>query len=360
MPRPTYTARRREALLIVRNPDGMLEIGNGRIKIAPGTVPYFRSVVADLGLVLDAPGGADALDHGDALGHAVTIMQPEVPTVPPNGWTLPDDIRAATAAGVPTGRQDPNGALLSGTGAGCGSRIVYDPADWPRQGDPDAPTGDDVLLRLLRHANACAEGANTPPAAPPTAVAAAGQLQLSCRPTKVGDVLAFQYSIQNAGPDAVYVMDAMTCADPATRAACAGERTTLLIGSGGDAIVGNFVAPMPTDRQMAVPVIPLARRLAAGEVLEHRLELAAPYAETSAWLPDLPPEQHAACDIKGVVLTIAYWPAEIPGLVATAAPYAPGLYVITPPGGGALVSLRFPTTGLRFARRLDAFPRSLG
>jgi hypothetical protein len=358
MARPTYTARRREALDVVRNPDGMLEIGAGRIRIAPGTVPYFRHVVADLGLVLDAPGGAETFDRGDALGHPVTIMQPDVPTVPPNGWTLPDDIRAATAVGVPVGQTDANGAMLAGTGTGCGSKIVYDPDDWPLRGEPASPESHEVLLRLLRHANDCAAGTNAPLAASPTAGATGGKLRLNCRPAKVGNVLTFAYTIENAGPDVVYVMDAMACADPATRAASAGERSTVLIGSAGDAIVGNFIPSMPTDRQVAVPVVPLERRLAAGEALEHRLQLSAPYAETSPWLPDLSPDQYSATDINGVVLTVNYWPADMAGLVATEAAYAPGLFVITSPRGGALVSLRFPTTGLQFSRRRS--PRSPG
>ena len=154
----------------------MLEIGKGRIRIAPGTVPYFRRVVADLGLVLDLPGGAEAFDRGDALGHPVTIMQPDVPTVPPNGWTLPDDIRAATAVGVPVGQTDGNGAMLTGNGTGCGSKIVYDPDDWPLQGEPASPASHEVLLRLLRHANDCAAGTNAPPAPPRAAGATGGQI----------------------------------------------------------------------------------------------------------------------------------------------------------------------------------------
>jgi hypothetical protein len=356
--RPTYTARRREALLIERNADGMLEIGNGRIRIAPGTVPYFRHVAADLGLVLDAPGGAEAFDRGDALGHTVTIVQPDVPTVPPNGWTLPDDIRAATAAGVPVSQVDANGVMLTGTGTGCGCKIFYDPDDWPLRGDPSSPASHEVLLRLLLHANACAEGTNQPPMPPAPAGAPQTQLRLRCRPGKVGNALSFPYVVENPGPGAVYVMDAVACADPATRAACAGERAAVVINAAGDAIVGTFVPPMPMDRQIAVPVIPLARRLEAGGILEHRLDIAAPYAETSLWLPDLPLRSDSAVDIKGVVLAVGYWTADMAGLDATEAAYAPGLYAIAPPRGGAIVSVRFPTTGLQFSRRIDASPRA--
>jgi hypothetical protein len=336
MARPDYTARRREALLVYRTADGMLEIGKGRIRIAPGTVPYFRRVVADLGRILDMPGGAEAFEHGDALGRAVTIMQPKDPTLPANGWTLPDDVAAAS-------------------GAGCASRIVYDPDNWPRHGDPASPASQDVLLKLLVQANICAAGTYIPPAVPEFPVIQ-GQLRLSCRPAKAGSTLSFAYVIENPGPGEVFVMDAMTCIDPATQAACARERIAMLIGDNGDATLGNYVPPEPIDRQIAVPVIPLARRLPVGGVLERRLEFPAPYVETSPWLPDLALEQHTASDIGAVVLAVGYWPAGAAGLVATEAAYAPGFYAITAPCGGALVSLRFPTTGLQFSRRAEASP----
>ena len=358
MTRPTYTARRREALLVFRSADGALEIGKGRITIAPGTGAFFRRAVADLGQVLDAPGGTEAFEEGDALGHPVTIMQPDVPTVPPNAWTLPDDIVAATAVGLPTGQTNERGEMLTGTGAGCGSRIVYDPDDWPRHGDPASPSRHEVLLRMLRQADGYAAGMGAVPVTPGGPGAAPHHLRLACRPAKVGNVLSFPYIVENPGPVDVYVMEAMTGVDPATRAACASDRTAVLI-VGGDAIVGRFVPPLPHDRHIAVPVVPLARRLATGGVLEHRLELSPPYVETSPWLPDLPLQQHGAADIRGVVLTIGCWPAGMDGLVATEAAYAPGLYAITAAGNGSRVLQRFPTNGLQFFRRTDVFPRSL-
>lgn len=328
--RPHYTARRHEALWVVRNAEGMLEIGMGRIRIAPGAVPYFRRVVAALGYVLDLPGAAEALDQGDALGRQVTIMQPKVPTNPPNAWTLPDDVGP-------------------GEGNGCGSIIMFDPDDWPRQGDPASPDSHQVLLKLLLQANDYAIDASAHPAAQEAVSARQGRLRLSCRPAKVGDVLSFPYIIENPGPDDVYVMDTL---------ASAIDRPAVVIKPDGNAIIGAFIPPIPTDRQIAVPVQPLARRLSAGEVLERRLEIAAPYAEASPWLPDPAPQQQAITDIKGVVLAVGYWPVGTQELTATEMADAPGLYAITPTVGGALVSLRFPTNGLRFARRTDVISRA--
>jgi hypothetical protein len=184
MERPCYTARRHEALYIVRAADGALELGCGRIKIARGAVAYFRRVAAAFADALDLPGCPEALERGDALGRAITIMQPDVPTVPPNAWTIPDALRAAVTPGV-----------------GCGSTIVYDPDDWAREGDPCCPAAHEVLLRLLLQANACAAGECTPPAGRETvAVLQPEPVRLVCRPSKIDDVLCFPCVIPKRQP----------------------------------------------------------------------------------------------------------------------------------------------------------------
>ena len=347
--RPPYTARRREALLIWNNGDGLLEVGRGRVRIARGTVPYYRRVVAAMGRLLDLPGGVEALEHGDALGHQVTLVQPEVPTVPANAWVLPDDILAATSAGMSTGVPDTGNQVLTGTGEGCASRIVFDPDDWPRPDDPASTLSHEVLLKLLLEANACAEGASSPPPAPVPAGARQDQLRLSCRPSKVGDTLSFPYVVDNPSPDDVFVMDAVARAE---------GRAVVVINSSGDALVGPFVPPMPADRRIVMPVLPLARLLPAGRSLERHLKIPAPYAESSPWLPDPLPGEQVVTDIRSVVLAVGYWPAGTKDVTATKHVDASDLYTITTPHtGGALVSLRFPTNGLRFARRAQTAPK---
>ncbi len=72
----------------------------------------------DIHRLVYIPEGDEALRQGDGLGRPVVMRKPEAPTEPPNGWVLPDDLAAASAAD-----------------AGCGSTFVYNPADWPRGGD---------------------------------------------------------------------------------------------------------------------------------------------------------------------------------------------------------------------------------
>jgi len=160
--RQLYVARHKAAVSVTIGPDGMYYTRhNGRIRV-DGADPHFAAAaLADLGEIDELPGGLEVLEHGDALGCTVIIKKPEVPTEPPNGWTLPDDIVAATAAGRPTGQPGERGATV-GSGDGCGSTVVYDPADWPRDGEARSITGPAILLRLLREANVNAAGERDP------------------------------------------------------------------------------------------------------------------------------------------------------------------------------------------------------
>ena len=146
--RPGYTARPGEAVRVFRDEDNRFAIGRGRITIAPDDVLFVTEVVSDLARIVHLPEGEDVLRQGDAIDRPVVIRKPELSTEPPNGWIIPDDLAAAT----------------TGTGAGCGSTIVYDPADWPRPGDPRSPTSAQILLLLLRQANSNAAGTSNPAA----------------------------------------------------------------------------------------------------------------------------------------------------------------------------------------------------
>ncbi|HKM70047.1 MAG TPA: hypothetical protein VJX94_08300 [Stellaceae bacterium] len=160
--RPSYTARPGEAIRVFRDDDGSFAIGLGRIKIAPDDVRFVGDVVGDLGRIVHTPEGEDALRRGDAIGHTIWITKPEPPTEPPNAWIVPDDIVAATSPSSSVGKAEGSTTVLRGTGAGCGSTIVYNPADWPGHGDPRSPSSVAVLLMMLRQANLNAAGKSDP------------------------------------------------------------------------------------------------------------------------------------------------------------------------------------------------------
>jgi hypothetical protein len=101
--------------------------------------------VTDLTGIAHSAEGEELLRRGDAIGKPILIKKADPPTQPPNAWIVPDDLTAATA-----------------NGPGCGSTIVYDPADWPRRGDARSPSSEAVLLILLRQANLNATGKSDP------------------------------------------------------------------------------------------------------------------------------------------------------------------------------------------------------
>jgi hypothetical protein len=162
---PSYTARPGEAVRVFGDAEGGFGIGRGRLTIAAADARFVAAVVDDVGRIVHSPEGEAVLRQGDALGRPVVIVKPEQATQPPNAWIIPDDLAAARPAGVAIPAEASAGGALRGTGAGCGSRIVYDPADWPWPGDPGSPASDAILLRLLRQANRNAAGLSDPTAA---------------------------------------------------------------------------------------------------------------------------------------------------------------------------------------------------
>ncbi len=187
-------------------------------------------------------------------------------------------------------------------------------------------------------------------------------LQLNCQPSKTGNLLVFPYTLENRGPGDVYAMHALPSA--AGGEAKANDAAAVVVSAdNGDAMIGKFAAPLPTDRRIAVPVFPLARRLRAGTGLEGRIEIPLPLAETSPYFPDLTLRQYEIVDIKGVLLTIGYWLAGSDGFFADPTDYAADLFVVETRNtmrSALRVSQRFPTTGLQLFRRTDAFPRAIG
>ncbi len=138
--RPNYTARPGEAVWVSRDGDGSFAIGLGRITIASDDIVFVNDVVADVGRLAYSVEGEAVLCEGDRLAVTIRIEPPDPPTVPPNGWMIP-----------------------SGKGAQRGgSTIVYDPADWPRRGDPRSPSSVEILLLLLRQANTNGAGKSDP------------------------------------------------------------------------------------------------------------------------------------------------------------------------------------------------------
>jgi hypothetical protein len=196
------------------------------------------------------------------------------------------------------------------------------------------------------------------------AAAAPGQddLLLTCRPGKAGNKLTFPYTLENRGRALLYPMHAMASiaadGEPSANEQC----PVVILGGQGSVILGKLAAPLPTDRQVAMQAVPLARRLAPGARLDGLLEIELPLAETSPYFTDLPLRQYEMIDFDSITFTIGYWVDGIDGLAAAPTDYAPDLFVVVT--RKTLVSARyatqrFPTKALQVFKRLDAFPRRL-
>ena len=189
-------------------------------------------------------------------------------------------------------------------------------------------------------------------------------VRLTCQPNKEGKHLVFPYQVENAGSADIFVMEALPSIDPASGKARANEHgCTVQLGPGDNAILGKYLAPLPTDRRIALPVIPLARRVAPGETISSRLMVPLPLAETSPYFGDLPLRQYDQVDIKGAIFTIGYWIGGLDGLAALPVEYAPELCQIVTRNtarSARTATLRFPATGLQLFKRRDNFPRAAG
>jgi hypothetical protein len=189
---------------------------------------------------------------------------------------------------------------------------------------------------------------------------ASDRVRLSCQPSKSGATLVFAYTVENRGPGDVYVMDATPSVDPSTRQTRANDQVAVVIlGPEDDAIIGKFIAPVPTERRVAMPVVPLAFKLAPGSVMNRKLAVPFPLAECSPYFSDLLLRQYEIVDIKAVRFTIGYWLAERDGIATAPVPYASELLAVVTRENvrNDLCTQRFPTTGLQLFKRTDAFPR---
>jgi hypothetical protein len=187
-------------------------------------------------------------------------------------------------------------------------------------------------------------------------------IRLHCQPGKEGDLLVFSYQVENLGVADVYVMDAVATIDGASGAAKPNFQPVVLAGSAGDAVIGKFMAPLPTDRRMAMPVVPLARPLPPQASLDSRIEVPLPLAEASPYFADLPLRQYEMVEIEAVTFSIGFWVDGADGMTARRLEENRELFAITTRNtlrSARRVSQSLPTRSLQLLKRTDQFPRSI-
>lgn len=180
---------------------------------------------------------------------------------------------------------------------------------------------------------------------------------------KSGGHLTFPYQVVNNTSRDILVMDALPWVDPVTKVTSANDQATVVLcRNETEAVVGKFVAPLPTDRFVAPVVMPIAVRLRPHEALEADLRIPLPLAETSCYFADLRLREYEVVELQSVILAICYWPADLPGQRVVAGEFPDGrlrILAADPAAGAKLVWQRFPTKGLQLFRRTDEFPRSI-
>jgi hypothetical protein len=186
-------------------------------------------------------------------------------------------------------------------------------------------------------------------------------LVLSCTPEKVEDRIVFAYEIANRGTDSWYVMDALVGVDWTTRKARL-EPGAATIWQGGDGYAHVLVglAPVPTDRNIAMRVFPVSVALAPQATLRRKLELRLPLAEQSPYYPLGNLRDYRMAEIAGITLLVDALPASAAGLVLTPSGVSPEhVQAMSADTVRDLRRLRvsFRAQGLQLMTRTDAYPR---
>jgi hypothetical protein len=183
---------------------------------------------------------------------------------------------------------------------------------------------------------------------------------LECEPTRIGTKLVFSYRITNHGNADIYVMDALAAVDASRRAVAHRDSAVVYLMRNGHAHVLKGIAALPTDRSVAVRIIPLAARLPAGAVLARELTIPLPLAETSPYFPDLPLRQYELVETQGLFFSVEFLRGTATGFSATPVDFAPDLYRVSAQntvGMTERVTRTFPSQRLSIMKRPDEFPR---
>ena len=190
-----------------------------------------------------------------------------------------------------------------------------------------------------------------------------GALHLHCQPNKVGCAFTFAYRAENHGPVPLFVMDAMPSIDQETHAVRANAQSvTVILRADGVAVLGKFIAPLPQDRVLLAPDLPLCARLEPGQAIDRELQVPLPFAEASPYFPDLRLREYEFAEVIGIVFAIGYFAADTRGLYAAQAAYAPEYHVLSPtvaPVVAGLAHQVLPVKRLEILKRKDAFPREI-
>jgi len=169
------------------------------------------------------------------------------------------------------------------------------------------------------------------------------------------DALQIRYTVHNGGRDDIYLLDRLAAAPADAHGAgvyvCWRGRSTVLVLRG--------IAPLPTNRDVKVRVVPLGTHVLPGQKAERELLLALPLAEQGPYDPPQPPESGAPDLASHVVLRVQFLRGSADGFVAEPGPVGGTFRVRARNTVGQAESLEseIAVPPLRVLRRDDAFGR---
>lgn len=210
-----------------------------------------------------------------------------------------------------------------------------------------------LAAMIITISNSDAEG-QTMASKPPVT-----DVTLDCVPSKDGNTLRFAYRVANKSAGDIYVLDVLPTGEPPVADINHGYAAWL---NNGSATIHKGIPPVPGDRMVAVRLIPLGLKLAAGAVAERRLDIPMPFAERNPYFGDLPLKEYVQQDVAEVRFVVQFLRASVEGFGAAPSDLGAGLFRVWGKhtvGQAESLVCTFPTKGLAMLRRGDSIPRPL-
>lgn len=173
--------------------------------------------------------------------------------------------------------------------------------------------------------------------------------------------LEFEYSVTNPGDDDVYLLDLLPGVDPETRKAIVNPGAAFVCClEDGLVHVLRGIPPLPADKMVAVRVMPLGTKLAQGESVTRKFDIALPMAEQSPYYGPLEPIMYHKLAVKTVRLTVQFLRSTVEDFDCEPSHFAPEFFRVWGKhtvGQAERLVHDFSVTNVDILKRSDNFSR---
>jgi len=185
-------------------------------------------------------------------------------------------------------------------------------------------------------------------------------IQLSCQPSRVENVLRFNYTLTNQAKHDVYVLDNFPSVDPVSKQAIVNPNDAYVsLFEEGSVYVLKGIAPLPRH-SVTVRIIPLGTKLPAGSSVVRSLSLPLPLAEQGPYSGDLPLRSYEQREVNKVIFGVQFIRTTQEGFIATPAEFGDDVYRVQTKAtvhDAETLLCEFPTRSLFILTRKDDFVR---